>query len=130
MQAAAASEQPSLLSSGLSFIALFLYTLILVCVKAAVTCCRLLDDKLVSPRDLDPTKRFLPLGERHKVSMRYSTFADVPSDTVIQVEHFSDYFCFHGSSIEVNTNDGAQLSVYHHPQLLPQVLVSKRVFKF
>ena len=46
---------------------------------------RLLEDGLVTPRDLDPIKRFLPPVERHRVSMRYSTFAGVTSDTVIQV---------------------------------------------
>ena len=46
---------------------------------------RLLNDKLVRARDLDPVKRYVPLHERHKVSMRYSTFTGVLSDTIIQV---------------------------------------------
>nr|CAB3264837.1 phosphorylase b kinase regulatory subunit beta [Phallusia mammillata] len=46
---------------------------------------RLLLDNLITWSDLDPIKRFLPIEERHKVSMRYSTFSGVISDTIIQV---------------------------------------------
>jgi len=48
---------------------------------------RLLDDSLVTARDLDPIKRYLPLVERHRVSMRYSTFDGIINDTVIQVSY-------------------------------------------
>ncbi|CAK8685196.1 unnamed protein product [Clavelina lepadiformis] len=53
--------------------------------QAVFTICNLLTDGLITAHDLDPIKRYLPMVERHKVSMRYSTFSGVVSDTIIQV---------------------------------------------
>nr|XP_018669619.1 phosphorylase b kinase regulatory subunit beta [Ciona intestinalis] len=58
--------------------------------QAVLTIANLLLDQLITPRDLDPIRRYLPAVERHKVSMRYSTFAGVISDTVIQISLISE----------------------------------------
>lgn len=45
----------------------------------------LLAEGMILPGDIDPIKRYIPLLERNKVSMRYSTVDNFVGDTVIQI---------------------------------------------
>uniref|UniRef100_H2Z3G3 Phosphorylase b kinase regulatory subunit n=1 Tax=Ciona savignyi TaxID=51511 RepID=H2Z3G3_CIOSA len=82
--------------------------------QAVFTIANLLLDKLITPRDLDPIRRYLPAVERHKVSMRYSTFAGVTSDTIIQVGcvSFNNLTNFQISLISESKHLQAILSTY------------------
>jgi len=77
--------------------------------QALWTISQLLLDDLIGSSELDPIRRYLPLPERHKVSMRYSTFSGVISDTIIQV-----------SLITENTHLQSILSTYGFATQTPE----------